>query len=80
VRCGETVALTVEVDLGAKAGFFAVPEGELVADQRLRVERGALTRLARAVGARSRIWYDERAATEAGLPGVPAVPTLALLA
>jgi acyl dehydratase len=77
VRCGETVALTVEVDLGDGPGVFPVPEGEPVADQRLRVERGALTRLASAVGARSRIWYDERAATEAGLPGVPAVPTLA---
>jgi acyl dehydratase len=79
VTCGETVALTAEVQLGGKPAseIFAVPEGELVADHRLRVERGALTQLARAVGARAAVWYDERVAKEVGLPGVPGVPTLA---
>jgi acyl dehydratase len=77
VTCGSTVALTVEVELGDGPASFAVPEGELVADQRLRVERGALTQLARALEAKAPVWHDERVAAEAGLPGVPAVPTLA---
>ncbi len=77
VTCGETVALTAEVELagGAGAEIPAVPDGELVGDHRLRVERGTLTRLARAVEARAAVWYDERVARDAGLPGVPGVPT-----
>jgi acyl dehydratase len=77
VTCGETVALTAEVELGGRPASGMVPEGQLVADHRLRVERGALTQLARAVGARAAIWYDERVAKEVGLAGVPGVPTLA---
>jgi acyl dehydratase len=76
VTCGETIALTVDVSF-AKEPFPEVPDGDPVADHRLRVERGALTQLARAVGAQAPVWYDERVAASAGLPGVPGIPTLA---
>ncbi|QRP43127.1 MaoC family dehydratase N-terminal domain-containing protein [Amycolatopsis sp. FDAARGOS 1241] len=77
VTCGDTVALTAEADLGPAPPPPAEPADAPVADHRLRVERGPLTQLARAVGARAPFWYDTRAAEQAGLAGVPGIPTLA---
>ncbi|WIX77302.1 MaoC family dehydratase N-terminal domain-containing protein [Amycolatopsis carbonis] len=77
VTCGDTVALTVEADLGSRPPLPALPGEEPVADHCLCVERGALTRLAHAVDAKSPIWYDARAAAEAGFADVPGIPTLA---
>jgi acyl dehydratase len=78
VTSGDQTALTAEVELGEPdPGGFEVPTGEPVADHRLLVERGALTRLAVAVGARARFWYDAHAAADLGFPAVPAVPTCA---
>ncbi|MFI5609998.1 MaoC family dehydratase N-terminal domain-containing protein [Amycolatopsis sp. NPDC051903] len=77
VTCGDTVALTAEVDLGSPPPPPVEPTDAPVADHRLRVERGALTQLARAVGARAPFWYDTRAAERAGLAAVPGIPTLA---
>ncbi|WP_255637837.1 MaoC/PaaZ C-terminal domain-containing protein [Amycolatopsis sp. DSM 110486] len=77
VTCGDIVALTVEADLGSRPPSPAIPADAPVADHRLHVERGVLTRLAGAVGARAPFWYDAFAADQAGLAGVPGIPTLA---
>jgi acyl dehydratase len=81
VRDEAATVLTVDVAIGrpTAASTFAEPAGEPVADTRLRVERASITRLAQAVGARSAVHYDERAARAAGFPTVPAGATTAFV-
>lgn len=68
--------LAVDLVLGGPAPAEAVV-GDVVADRVLVVERGPATRFAETVDARGAHWFDGSAATEAGLPGIPVVPTFA---
>jgi acyl dehydratase len=71
---GATV-LSTTVVLGPADRHADSPEGELVADRRLRVEQGPVTRFAEALGARSEVFLRQDVAREAGYRSIPAVPT-----